>query len=353
MSRPYQIHVLYEYGPDFRPHGSAYLRLLRPLSHPMLRGMVSVTFGLDYLNVPVDAVIVDRLWRPDISLDLARELLVTVRRNGAKLIYALDDDFLTLDTHRASWFTVDHREVAWFLLHEADLIIVTTAELAKRFVNYNAHIRIIPNFLDERLLGSGRLATPFMERRITIGYMGTLTHDDDFLLMLPALRKVVQKYSDRVRVQLIGAIAHANTWPLLSDLPLYVLPLSPIEAEYPLFVPWFTSRVQWDIAISPLCDDDFNRCKSDIKFLDYSAIGAAGIYSRVPAYMGSVVHGETGWLAENTTEAWVEALETLILDASLRRRIASNARQYLYSERIVARAVQYWVDAFESLSAQR
>ena len=134
-------------------------------------------------------------------------------------------------------------------------------------------------------------------------------------------------------------------------MPAYWLRPEVQESEYPLFMLWFSTKVRWDIAISPLQDTAFNRCKSDIKFLDYSAIGAAGVYSRVPAYEATVRHGETGWLAENNTEAWVEALEALLTDDELRDRIAANATRYLFSERVLERTAGRWLEALAELSA--
>ena len=90
---PHRIHVLYEHGADLRPYSGAYIRLLRPLTHPTLGAALSVTASTDYGGEAADAVIVDRLWRPDISLRLAEELLAKVRGAGARLIYAVDDNF--------------------------------------------------------------------------------------------------------------------------------------------------------------------------------------------------------------------------------------------------------------------
>lgn len=351
MTDPYTIHVVYEYGADFRPHASAYLRLIRPLSHPFLRDHLEVTFARDYRGAPADMVLVDRLWRPDANPAEIEKLVMRVRQAGGQLVYALDDDFLTLDTRGMPRFTIERCESVRLLLREADQVLVTTVELGRSVADYNSHIVVLPNMLDERLLLGGRLASPFAERRLVIGYMGTTTHDDDLLLILPALKSLAQMYPGRLAFQLIAGVAHDETLALLADLPLRVLHLDPAEVEYPLFMLWFTGQIRWDIALAPLVDNVFNRSKSDVKYLDYSAIGAAGIFSRVPAYTGSVLHCETGWLAENTSEAWVEALETLITNVPLREHIALNAKAYLYRERIVARVAKHWLSVIESLSA--
>ena len=147
----------------------------------------------------------------------------------------------------------------------------------------------------------------------------------------------------------MGVLGHADTLQALQGLPVRMVNLKPEETEYPLFMLWFSSHLHWHIAISPLKDTPLNRCKSDIKFLDYSAIGAAGIYSRVPAYESSVRHLETGWLAENEVDAWVEALEELLSNDGLRTQMAQNATRYLYTERTLARCAQNWLKALEDL----
>ena len=348
-----RIHILYEHGTDLRPFGSAYIRLLRPLTHPALRESLEVTSGLRYDGQDVDAVIVDRLWRPDISPTLAESLVEKVRRAGVRLIYALDDNFLDFPAEgKDRQLTEECLWVVQFFLRQADGVMVPTRALRERFLGFNPNIVVIPHALDERLLI--RRAPPkghslFSPRRKVIGYMGTLTHDDDLMMALPALRTVWQHHREGIEFQIVGAIGRAETLQALEGLPVRRVEPKPEETEYPLFMLWFSSRIRWDIAISPLKDTPFNRCKSDIKFLDYSAIGAAGIYSRVPAYESSVRHLQTGWLAENDVDMWVEALEALLSDDRLRMQLAQNATRYLYAERILARCAPNWLKALENL----
>jgi len=371
------IHILYEHGTDLRPFGSAYIRLLRPLTHPALCGGLEVTSGLKYDGQDVDAVIVDRLWRPDISPALAISLVESVRRAGARLIYALDDDFLELPAEGKDWRpTEEHRWVVQFFLRQADGIMVPTQALRERFLSFNPNIAVVPHALDERLLSGRRLpegrshftpgrkvigyintlltyvlniAHPAHAKRKVVGYMGTFTHDDDLMMVLPALRTVWQRHRKEIEFQMVGVVGRADTRRALEGLPVRTVRFRPKQSEYPSFMSWFSSHLRWDIAISPLKDTAFNQCKSDIKFLDYSAIGAAGIYSRVPAYESSVRHLETGWLVENEVEAWVEALEGLLSDDSLRTQLAQNATRYLYTERILARCAHNWLKALENL----
>jgi hypothetical protein len=85
---------------------------------------------------------------------------------------------------------------------------------------------------------------------------------------------------------------------------------------------WFTGKINWDIAISPLRTTPFNMYKSDIKFLDYCAIGSVGVFTQLQVYQTSVQDRETGMLVENRPESWYKAFEELIKDDGLRMAIS-------------------------------
>jgi len=347
-----KIHVLYEYGIDLRPHASSYIRLIRPLTYPSLRLGLEVTCSAGYEGQDVDVVVVDRLWRPDISIELAKELVKSIRSKGVKFIYSIDDNLLDLPLQRKDWPKEHHLQVYRFFLEEADGVLVTTHALRDRLSSFNQNIFILRNALDEGLLLGGRLpplASPFNDPRKVIGYMGTTTHDDDLLMVLPALKALWERYPNRIEYQLLGVVARPEIAVALNGIPVQWIGPPEEESEYPLFMFWFTSRVRWDIAIAPLKETPVTRCKSHIKFLDYAAIGTAGIFSRGAPYNSSVRHKETGWLSGNDPNEWIEALDQLLKDDSLRERLARNASYALYQEHILARRANDWLEAMDYL----
>jgi glycosyltransferase involved in cell wall biosynthesis len=98
-------------------------------------------------------------------------------------------------------------------------------------------------------------------------------------------------------------------------------------SHYPAFVSWLRHRsASWDIAVAPLRDTPFNRSKSDLKFLEYSALGLPGVFSDIVPYNRSVTDGETGLLVPNDGEAWHDAILRLAQDQVLRERLAGAAR---------------------------
>jgi processive 1,2-diacylglycerol beta-glucosyltransferase len=344
-----RLHVLFEHSADQRPHGGSYIRLLRPLSHPAQAGAWTLTHGHDYAG-GAEAVIVERTWRPGAGgLRAAEALVARVRAEGSRLIYALDDNLLDW-TPRAigpPGPTPEQLSVVRLLAREADGIMASTPALAERLRRLNAHVRVVPNALDERLLAPPRPADG-RSRRLVIGYMGTYSHDADLGLVLGALRSVLRAHAERLEFQLIGGWA-GRAWRRAFDgLPMRILDAER-PVEYPQFMTWFTGQVRWDIGLGPLEDTAFTRCKSDIKFLDYAAIGAAGIFSRTVPYQDSVVNGETGLLVDDDPADWREALERLIVESDLRRRLADNAHRYLMTERVLAVCAGQWRQAIQAI----
>jgi rhamnosyltransferase len=177
--------------------------------------------------------------------------------------------------------------------------------------------------------------------------MGTHTHDEDLMMILPALRNICDKRPGKVEIQVIAGVQELATKEKMEDLPVRWIATEPGEEEYPLFMLWFTGQVSWDLAIAPLEDHPFNHGKSDIKFLDYSAIAVPAVFSDVPAYRHSVVHMQNGLLARNQIGSWTECLDRLIDDSELRRFLAANAYEQLLANRTLKQTSGQWLEAVQ------
>lgn len=344
MNRNLSVHVIYEYGVDTRPHGSAYLRLIRPLTYPDVSDQLDVTFGRDLGASEADLVLVDRLWRPDIHPQKVRDLAAEIHRRGGKLVYWFDDNFLEVGFGDPAVRNVRKDSFACFL-EESDALVVTTRGLEAAFRDRQKPIAVLQNALDERLIvRRARVGGP-PHGKITIGYMGTGTHDNDLRMILPAMQAVSAKYPGQIKFQIIGALDEQKlrNWEEMSRLPVEILEPLPVEIEYPLFMVWFTGSVQWDFALAPLVDNVFNKSKSDIKFLDYSAAGVPAVVSAVDAYASTVVDHQTGLVVENDPESWTAALDEMIRDSALRARLAENASSYLFEQRVLRQRAGEWV----------
>lgn len=349
-----KVHVIYEHSNDLRPHGSGYIRLLRPLTHPANEGAFDMSFGMDYQ--PADVVIIERTAKPGMTLRLAEDYIKRARADKARLIYTLDDNLLDLKVEgpiRYS-FTTEEMMVVRYFARECGGIIVSTEKLKERMLRLNKRVVVVPNTLDERLVAgrlSGRAEAGSSNGRKVIGYMGTLTHDSDLMMILQALRETLRKRKDELEFQLVGGIADSAVLDAFDGLPVRQMGRED-NAEYPDFMRWMSESIYWDLAIAPLEDNTFTRCKSDIKFLDYSILAIPGIYSRVHPYENTVRHMETGYLAANDNQEWLEALERLLADDSMRQEMGRKAQEYVLSNRTLQHCAHKWRDAILSLADQ-
>ncbi len=86
------------------------------------------------------------------------------------------------------------------------------------------------------------------------------------------------------------------------------------------------------------------------KFLEISALGAAGIYSRMEPYLSYVREGETGLFADNLEQSWSDALERLYCEPRLRSTIAARAHEEVRTRYSIEQAIPHLLRIFERTS---
>ena len=347
-----RVHVLHGfYGAEI-PYSCTYIRLLCPLSHPALAERIELTHGTAEAVPDCDLLVVERhtLWPYERQLDGFVRVLSRCRQRGVPVVYELDDNLL--DLHRDEpWETYPGdslRGVVAFLARQADGMIVATPALAERVAGLRSGVLVVPNALDERLFGSAPEPLASRSSTVTIGYMGTLTHEADLRMVLAPLRALLTRHAGRVRLELVGGAAGRRMASLFEGLPFRMRDPG-YEDPYPRFVPWMRQHLRWDVAIAPLEDDAFTRGKSDLKYLDYGALGIPAVFSDVRPYRDTVRHRETGLLAANEAGAWAEALEEIVTDGALRARLAEAAKAEVHGSRMLRTNATRWSDAIETI----
>jgi len=347
-----RVHVLHGfYGAEI-PYSCTYIRLLCPLSHPALADSIELTHGTAETTPDCDLLVVERhtLWPYERQLDGFVRVLSRCRRAGIPVVYELDDNLLDLH-HDAPWETYPGdalRGVVAFLVRQADGVIVSTPALAERVGRLRSDVLVVPNALDERLFGPPPEPRASRSSTVTIGYMGTLTHEADLRMVLAPLRALLRRHAGKVRLEIVGGGAARRIASLFDDLPLRIREPGH-EDRYPRFVPWMRQHLRWDAAIAPLEDDAFTRGKSDLKYLDYGALGIPGVFSDVGPYRGTVRHRETGLLAANEAGAWADALEEIVSDDAFRARLAGAATAEVHGSRMLRTNATRWKGAIERI----
>ena len=121
-----------------------------------------------------------------------------------------------------------------------------------------------------------------------VGWGGSYGHLEDVEWMMPVLKWMMETYP-QVR---LGIMASAKIESLFSWVPhdrFDFRPSADLGAYYS-----FLSQLH--IGIAPLLPTEFNRCRSDVKYLEYAAHRCAPICSDHAPYQFSVVPEETGLL---------------------------------------------------------
>jgi len=289
---------------------------------------------LDFLD-RADIIVVQRFFA-------IREFLPYLERilNCGKPVIYETDDLLHLipEGHPRYQLSHDNRFPLLSFVAQCDAVTVSTNQLRSAYLNYNQNIYVLPNLINEERWGLNESTEPRQDAvsrpHIRIGFAGTSTHLDDLSIIEEVLARIDEKYGDRVSFTFLGCAPH--NWRNLTNV---------IIDESFIAYPSFTQRLRrerFDIGLAPLRDNFFNSCKSNLKFLEYSACGIAGVYSDVLPYRESVRNGQTGILVKNEPLEWFKAIEMLLQNKALCQTMARAARNVVASHYSLApRAFEY------------
>ncbi len=250
------------------------------------------------------------------------------------LIVDLDDNHLKVPKANpaSSQYAkgTEKRSIVAAYLGMASGLIVSTEPLKEEYLRLNNNITVIPNMNDINDWSDG---AKIQKDTITLGYMGSITHNADLKLIIPAVAEVMRRH-DNVRFLIIGALTDASATKLFEKYHdvtdrVEIMAGTPTWNGYAELI----AKSGIDIGLAPLVNDDFNRGKSHIKWMEYAMIGVPTIASRVYPYYKdiqgkkTIQHLETGMLAKNKKD-WVSSIEYLINEEN-RKRIADNAYAYI------------------------
>lgn len=275
-----------------------------------------------------------------------QSVLAEARARGVPVVMDLDDHLLALPPEHPDRLAGDFADSLPALMHallSADVLTVTTPELKQALSPFNPNIWVLPNYLDKELWQFRQPVLRPMDAQVRILFMGTPTHAPDLEGIAEALRNTARRYGGRVRFVFFGARPPEG----LADLAQ--VDYQPVQSfDYRQFQQEFR-QLEADIALAPLQDNLFNRCKSAIKFMEYSALGLPGVYAALPPYAAAVQDGVNGFLAGDA-QAWENKLGALIEDPSLCLRMAKKAQEDIRREWLIQNHGQEWQKAYDEIA---
>ncbi|GIP31277.1 glycosyltransferase [Paenibacillus sp. J2TS4] len=262
--------------------------------------------------------------------------LETAHELGKRTVYCIDDNFLEIPEGAQEYPYYKepvHREVFVNFLRNAQHIHVNSEFFADYIRHhFNSRVTYFPATVDYEWLDQG--VKPIrQDGQIVIGYEGTYK-EDDFKPVVPAIKRLLEEYGSRIRVEFFGFIPSSlQGYPGVEHLPY--------EQDYRIFIHRLYG-LAWDIGLAPLADTLFNQCKTNNKFREYGACMIPGIYSKVPTYSSWVNHGETGYLVPHSEEGWYEAMKIMVENPALRQKIKERAEAFARNHFSIDACVENW-----------
>lgn len=224
--------------------------------------------------------------------------------SGARWVVDIDDNLYAVSSDNPAQENVKLlRKNMEVCLSLADGVTVSVPTLKNLYSHLNENIYVNPNGTDLNWWKP----KPKKHKGIRIGWRGAYGHRADVTLIEPAIKELKKKYD-------------------ITFVSFGVKP--PFESEHKEWVgflqyPEKLAELDLDIAVVPLIDSSYNRCKSNIAIQEFSALKIPVVASPTENQKGMPI-----LYAKNNYE-WYENLEKLIKSRKLRKEQAENQYNFV------------------------
>ena len=262
-----------------------------------------------------------------------------LRKKGILFISEMDDNPILWED--------DYKKTEWINFRAVHAIQTSTPYLANLLQEFNPHVKIFPNHL-RRLPPPRNFDEEFKGKRQTTIFFGALNRDGDFMEIVPILNRFAKQYGNKLAFKIL---ARENLFNALeTDNKTYVGDLKQWDGQFISYEDYEAAIRSSDIALLPLRDNEFNRAKSDLKFIESAANGAVVLASPV-VYSSVIKDGTTGFIYHNGRE-FINKLNLLIRNKNLRRKVAEEAYSYVKHERLMSQHYEERLDWYRELLAK-
>jgi len=285
---------------------------------------------------------------------------IALKQMGKKIVFDNDDTFKMDDTHafygldeKGFKQNVEHKNnVINNFIRNCDLVTASTEYLAKEYREINPNVVVLPNCVnpsdwDTPLRNDGE--------KVRIGIVGSTAYYHDFDI----IKDEIKKLSEDPRVQLVMFGLHSDKlrkinpktnkvhkkeykfWDSLKNLE---------HVGWVEMTDYFTTlnELRLDMMIIPRRESEFNKAKSNVKFLEAAMCEIPVIASSFPdAPYEKDIDGTNGLLVKQD-ESWLEAVEKL-MDKDTRRKMGKEAKKYVLKNYHIKKHANKWVKAYNKL----
>lgn len=260
-----------------------------------------------------------------------------MHKQGSRVLYEIDDiifieDIPEYNNFRSAFEDPKIRQTSMEIMRMTDEMTVTNQFMKDYFADKTGHpnITVVPNYVPkfwmDRFYDQSAIAKRYdkNKKKPRILYCGSgahfdvgsrVKHRDDFFHVNDAIRRTVNDFQ----------------WVFLGGYPL---PLADLirsgKIEYHKWsglhnYPYAIDKLDVNIMYAPLCNNNFNKAKSDLKFIEGCCFG-------IPTICQDIVTYENAHFKFNTGDELVDQAKRLMKDrqfymgASKKARKASSGR---------------------------
>ena len=195
-------------------------------------------------------------------------------------------------------------------LKKSDSMIVTTKPLKDHYEKYIENVKVIPNCLAKQWFSLTPARTKM--NRLRVGWIGAGQHQGD----LEIINEVVKILSDKVDWVFMG-MQTEQAKPYIKEFHSFVS-----IKDYPEKM----ASLNLDIAVAPLEDNLFNRCKSNLRLLEYGAMSWPVVCADVLTYQ---TNNPPVIRVKPTVPDWLDALNSLIDNEAERLRLGNELHSWV------------------------
>ena len=258
-----------------------------------------------------------------------------VHGEGKKIIMDIDDAIWNVNEDNVVHDQLKELDAGYkitCMLDDVDGVVTTNNYLRNVIANksYKKHNQILvaPNQIDLTHYSHRFPAKDTGE--IVLLHYGSTSHFNDLLLpqFVEGIDKILKEYPN-VRFKTVGAFVSELRYKWgqryensFGDVDIYKWR----DTKFPEYLS------EADIMVTPLIDNLYNRCKSDIHFIEIGSAGKPGVYSDTRPYSDTIENGKTGFLAQSA-EDWYTSIKSLIDSKELRQTMGDNAYNVVKAER--------------------
>jgi glycosyltransferase involved in cell wall biosynthesis len=297
-----------------------------PPALKLATGRTARPFAFDHL-IDYDVVVLQQPEGPWASL------IRRLQARGITVLFEIDDYVQAVrkmaDHEGRSHWTKERILGLETNMRLADGLICSTEYLARRYRGFNPRVWVCRNGLD-----LGRYDYARAPRHgVTIGWAGGVGHTASVAAWLPEVAAALRA-TPEARFVSVGQPAARQLQGEFGPERAVAVPFGDLET-YP------ASMTAFDLAIAPSGRNNLFRGKSDLRWLEASALGIPLIAD--PEVYPEIEHGVTGFHAATAAEVRA-ALGALLGDAALRERVGAAAQAHVREHRSSAVAAQRWAE---------